>query len=213
MNSPLPNIKYFSVKSELRKAIVLDPELERIIQLVGYPPPRRVEPGFSTLAKVINSQMLSTQSAAAIWRRVEDECDGDVSEKNILSVSNTKLRACGLSARKQEYIVSLAEMVNSKILNLDQMPGYSDEELIKSLVAVRGIGLWSAQIYAMFALGRRDFYPAKDLALQVAIEKYLKLDSRPTHKEVEEFSIRWSPHRSAVALLMWRYYGSTTLAE
>ncbi len=213
MKSPLPNIKYFSVKSELGKAIKLDPDLSRIVDLVGYPVARKTLPGFSALAKVINSQMLSTQSAAAIWRRIELACNENVSAGKIISLESEALRECGLSARKLEYVRSLASMILSGELNLEAMCTYSDSEIIKSLTSIRGIGVWSAEIYAMFSLGRRNFYPAQDLALQVAIQRYANLPTRPDYNEVDEFSLRWSPHRSAVALLMWKYYGATTLDD
>ena len=211
MTEPLPKIKHFSVKRELKKAINLDPGLSEVLECCGYPASRRREPGFATLANIINSQLLSTQSASVIWRRFEIRCQGRVTPQRVGSLGKDELRTCGLSTRKSEYILDLANNMLQGEVNIDGLVTMTDSDVLSNLVSIRGMGLWSAEIYAMFALGRRDFYPARDLALQVAIQKYMELKSRPDEKFTTEFCQRWSPHRSAVALLMWRYYGSTTL--
>jgi len=211
MTAPLPKIKYFSVKSELKKAVYLDPGLSEVIISCGYPMSRRKDPGISTLANIINSQLLSTQSASAIWRRFEIRCGGKVTPQKIIFLGKDALRACGLSMRKAEYIFDLADSMLQGKVDIDSLATMEDSDVLSNLVSIRGIGLWSAEIYAMFALGRRDLYPARDLALQAAIQKYVGLGSRPDENFTLEFCKRWSPHRSAVALLMWRYYGTTTL--
>ena len=211
MTEVLPKIKHFSVKSELDKAVNLDPELAKVIVSYGYPENRRRDPGFATLAEIVNSQLLSTPSASAIWKRLESRCGGSVTPQNVTTLGKNELRSCGLSMRKSEYIFDLASNILKGQIDLGCLVAMEDSDVLESLVSIRGIGVWSAQIYAMFALGRRDFYPARDLALQVAIQKYVGLKTRPDEKFTIEFCKRWSPHRSAVAVLMWRYYGSTTL--
>ena len=100
MTEPLPKIKHYSVKSELAKAANLDPGLSEVIVRCGYPGSRKSEPGFSTLANIINSQLLSTQSASAIWQRFEERCQGQVGPKKTIDLGMYELRACGLSRRK-----------------------------------------------------------------------------------------------------------------
>lgn len=211
MASPLPKIKHFSVRSEITKAIDLDPTLIDVVNKVGFPQSRRRPQSFSTLANIINSQLLSTIAAGAIWGRLVALCDGQVTAEKILSNNSESLSGVGLSNRKQEYIVGLAEMILRQEIVLETLPLLNDKELVSKLVGIRGLGVWSAQIYAMFALGRRDFYPARDLALQKAIQRYLNLDEKPDDKMTDQISLRWSPHRSSVALLMWKYHGATTL--
>ena len=211
MASPLPKIKHFSVKSEITKAIDLDPTLIDVVNKVGLPQPRRRPQSFSTLANIINSQLLSTIAAGAIWGRLVALCDGQVTPEKILSNDAGSLSSVGLSNRKQEYIVGLAELILRQDIVLETLPLLDDRELVSKLVGIRGLGVWSAQIYAMFALGRRDFYPARDLASQKAIQSYLNLDDKPDDKMTDKISLRWSPHRSSVALLMWKYHGATTL--
>jgi DNA-3-methyladenine glycosylase II len=200
MTEPLPKIKHFSVKIELAKATNLDPGLSKVIMRCGYPASRRREPGFSTLANIINSQLLSTQSASAIWQRFKACCEGRVTPQKVVSLGPDKLRSCGLSTRKSEYIFDLAHNMLRGEVDIDGLANMEDSDVLSNLVCIRGMGLWSAEIYAMFALGRRDFYPARDLALQVAIQKYMELETRPDEKFTIEFCKRWSPHRSAVSL-------------
>lgn len=202
------------LKYQLRCASALDPGLRRLIKQLGYPAPRSRELGFGTLLQIIVSQQLSTTVAAAIWTRIEKLCRKPVTHRKILNRSVKELRQCGLSRQKVEYARGLAQMVADKTLDLDALhaTGKRDvETLIAELVKVRGIGRWSAEIYAMFALGHRDVFPAGDLALQVAIQRYEALGERPDAKQAADLAMKWSPHRSCVALLMWKYYGSATL--
>ena len=102
-------------------------------------------------------------------------------------------------------------MVLAKDLILEGMETLTDSGVILELTKIKGMGRWSAEIYAMFALGRADIFPANDLALQTAVQRYQKLRSRPDEKQTRKLSEKWSPHRTSVALLMWKYYGAATL--
>jgi len=199
------------IAGELRRAVVLDPELRRLVDQLGCPAPRVREPGFATLMAVIVSQQLSTAVAANIRARLEKSCRGVITHRKILNRDDAELRACGLSRQKVDYIRGLARMVAARQLDIDALHAMDTEAVIDALVEVRGIGRWSAEIYAMFALGRRDVFPAGDLALQVAVQRYAGLRARPDVKQTADFAKRWSPHRSVVALLMWKYYGAGTL--
>ena len=200
-----------AVKRELEHATLLDPGLQRLIDALGYPEPRTREPGFATLLRVIVSQQLSTHAAATIWRRMERLCRGQVTHRKILNRDAAQLRQCGLSRQKVEYTRGLAQHVAHKTLDLEAISQLDTESVIAELLTVRGIGRWSAEIYAMFALGHNDLFPAADLALQVALQRYHSLNKRPDAKKTETLSKKWSPHRSSVALLMWKYYGAATL--
>lgn len=210
---PAPMTTRRIVAHELRRAARLDPGLQRLVEQLGCPPPRAREPGFATLMAVIVSQQLSTSVAAGIRARLEKSCRGAITPRKILNRSEAELRACGLSRQKIEYIRGLARMVAARRLDLDALHAMDAEAVIGALTEVRGIGRWSAEIYALFALGRRDIFPAGDLALQVAVQRYAGLRARPDAKRTAEFAARWSPHRSCVALLMWRYYGAATLGD
>ena len=199
------------LRHELRRAAALDPGLQRLIDALGYPAPRVREPGFATLLQIIVSQQLSTGVAAAIWRRIESLCRAPVTARKILNRSGDQLRLCGLSRQKVEYAHGLAKMLRQKTLDLEGLRRLDAESTITELLKVRGVGRWSAEIYAMFALGHTDVFPAGDLALQVALQRYASLGERPDVTKTAARAAKWSPHRTSVALLLWKYYGSTTL--
>lgn len=196
---------------ELNSACRRDARLQRILERVGCPEPRYREPGFATLAGIINAQQLSTRAAAAIWLRLERSCRGEVTIRKVLNRDTPQLMECGLSARKADYIRSLAESIRSKDLDLDWIQRLDDDSLVLELTKIRGLGRWSAEIYAMFALGRPDLFPAGDLALRVSVQRLCRRRTTMDESQVRRYASRWSPHRSAVALLMWKYYGATTL--
>lgn len=200
-----------NVRQELRRAVLLDPGLQRLIDALGCPAPRVREPGFATLLRIIVSQQLSTGVATAIWRRIEKLCRAPVTCRKILNRSGDQLRQCGLSRQKVEYAHGLARMVRQKTLDLEGLTRLDAESAVAELLKVRGVGRWSAEIYAMFALGHNDVFPAGDLALQVAVQRYASLGERPDVTKTAARAKKWSPHRTSVALLMWKYYGSTTL--
>ncbi len=199
------------IAAELNAACRIDPGLGAVLERAGYPQPRSREPGFATLVEIINAQQLSTKAAAAIWRRVERSCRGAVTPKKILNRSPHQLRQCGLSSRKVSYVTGLAESLLSKQLVLKSLERMPDEEVIAGLTRIKGLGRWSAEIYAMFALDRKDIFPANDVALQVAVQRCKKLGSRPDERQTRQIADQWSPHRTAVAVLLWKYYGATAL--
>ena len=194
-----------------RRAGSLDPEIGALVARIGYPEPRIHEPGFGTLMQIIISQQVSTRSAAAVRRRLEKSCRGTVTWRKILNRGEAGLRACGLSRQKIGYALGLADMIRRGDLDLSALHRMDTREVVGELIRVRGFGRWSCQIYAMFALGHRDVFPEDDLGLQLALQRHLGLPDRPTGRESAAIAERWSPHRSAVALLMWKYHGSATL--
>lgn len=196
---------------QLDAAAQLDPRIRTVLDTHGYPEPRAREHGFPTMLRIIVSQQLSTKVAAVIWDRVETLCESDVSAQTILALSEDALRECGLSWQKVSYAKALAERIESGQLSPLALVDMPTSEVIKALIKIRGYGVWSAEIYAMFALGRADIFPAGDLALQVAVQRLDSLKERPGEKQTREIASRWSPHQSAVAVLMWHYYGATAL--
>ncbi len=117
------------------------------------------------------------------------------------------LRACGLSRQKQGYARSLAELVITGALPLDALPT-DDEEAITYLTQVKGIGRWSAEIYLLFAEGRADIWPAGDLAVQEGVGRLLKMEARPSEKDIRVIAEVWRPHRGAAAIFTWHIYAA-----
>ena len=206
-------LKAAQIKTSLDTLAGTDPLVEQALLDVGYPAPRHRAKQFSTLLQIITAQQISTQSAAAVWNKLQDFLDGDVSAESVLACSELSLHQAGLSARKASYALDLASKFASGELNLRQVARQSDEDAIAAISSVRGLGRWSAEIYLLFAEGRADVWPADDLAIQVAFQRLHGLDERPKGKAFYPLTEKWSPHRGACALLMWKLYGATTLSK
>ena len=174
---------------------------------VGYPEPRISPRGYATLLRTIIGQQVSTKAAESVWRKLETII-GDLDDPaNVTSASDEQLREAGLSRQKAGYARSLAALVASGELDLANLPA-DDEEAIAKLVAVKGIGRWSAEIYLLFAEGRLDIWPAGDLAIQIEVGRILGHEARPSEKLVRELAEAWRPHRGAAAVFAWYHYQS-----
>jgi len=201
-----------ALNAQLNAAAALDPKIKDVIEDLGYPEPRARVHGFETMLRIIVSQQLSTKVAAVIWGRVEILCGNDVTAQAVLILTEEALRECGLSWQKVSYAKGLAERIDGGILSPEALADMPTDDAIKALTEIKGYGVWSAEIYTMFALGRPDIFPAGDLALQIAVQRLEALPEKPSEKQTREIALRWSPHQSAVAVLMWHYYGVTTLS-
>ena len=188
-----------------------DPDLRRALARVGYPASRQRDPGFATLLRIILAQQVSTASAAAIWRKLEAALQGEVTPARLLALDDVALRAAGFSARKAQYARGLCAGVTTGALDIAGLALLEEEAAIGTLVALRGFGRWSAEIYLLFALGRADVFPADDLAIQIAIQRLRGLPARPGGKLARELAEPWRPYRGAAAVFLWHYYGAATL--
>ena len=171
----------------------------------GYPQPRIRAQGFETLFTTIVGQQISVEAAAAIMKRVR-ELLPRLDASSLLNLPEGALRAAGLSMRKTEYAQELASSILDGVFNPDDLPVLEDREAIAAITALRGFGVWSAEIYLMFSLQRRDIFPANDLALQVALQRLKGLNERPKEKQARELIRHWAPWRSAGSLFLWHYY-------
>jgi DNA-3-methyladenine glycosylase II len=146
-----------------------------------------------------------------MWNKLEAAYGSPPDLERILKASDEELRQAGVSRQKAGYTRSLAGLVLSGELDLDALP-QDDEEAIELLTRIKGIGRWSAEIYLLFAEGRRDVWPAGDLAVQISIGRLMGLDGKPTEKQLREIAERWRPHRGAAAVLAWHSYNSVGTA-
>lgn len=178
----------------------LCPRLQAAYERTGVPPLRRREDGFPALLGAIVSQQVSTASAAAIWGRLA--AAGLTDATAVAAADEAQLRAAGLSRQKIRYARALA----GAGIDYAGLRGLSDEAVIATLVAVPGIGRWTAEIYAMFSLGRPDVFAAGDLALQEAARVLYDLPERPGEAALRAMARAWSPWRSVAARLLWAYY-------
>ncbi|MDR6852131.1 DNA-3-methyladenine glycosylase II [Sphingomonas sp. BE123] len=182
-----------------------EPLMAAAVARVGYPEPRIRAPGYETLLRTIVGQQVSVAAAASIWAKLAAGI-GDLTRPDIVAAApDDALRAAGLSRQKASYAKSLAEEVASGRLDLAALPA-DDEDAIAQLVRVKGIGRWSAEIYLLFAEGRRDIWPAGDLAVQIEVGRIMGHAERPSEKQTRAIAEAWRPHRGAAAILAWHHY-------
>ena len=189
-----------------------DPRLLPMLETVGAVLPRVNPKGFAGMAKVVCGQLLSVQSAAAIWARYE-AIPGALEAATYLDLSEEAVRAAGFSRAKYVTMRVIAEAIMAGALDLDHIDSLPADDAIARLVALKGIGPWTAEVYLLFCAGHPDIFPAGDLALLKAAQHGLGLDARPTIKEMIALARDWSPHRSAAALLFWRYFAALKQRE
>lgn len=176
----------------------------RMHKAVGTPPIRVRPSGFDGLCRIIVGQQLSVASAAAIWGRCEARIKPFAPDK-LLRTREATLKSLGLSAPKIRTLRAASKAAVAGELPLDAREA-SDADIREHLIAVNGIGPWTADIYLMFCLGRPDAFAAGDLALQIGAQYAFDLDARPSPDELEELAAAWAPWRSIGARLLWAYY-------
>jgi DNA-3-methyladenine glycosylase II len=188
-----------------------DPVMARLIEDFGGPLPTaedgrgRPEEHYGALVRSITGQQLSVKAAASIWRRVVERFGGTPAPEQILADDPEELRvACGFSRAKVAYLRSLAEHVLSGELELDRLNDLSDDEAIRELTAVKGIGEWTAHMFLMFTLHRPDVLPTGDLGVRNAAMRAYGLAAAPAPAELEAMAEPWRPHRTRACLYLWR---------
>jgi len=159
---------------------------------------------YGALLRSIVGQQVSTKAARAIYNRVLDLFGGKTpSPERLLAVSEGELRGAGLSGRKVEYVRDLAQHVLDGELELDRLGDLDDEKVIEEIVAVRGLGRWTAEMFLLFHLERPDVLSGGDLGIRKAIQIEYRMEEMPTPQETVAFGERWSPHRSLASIYLW----------
>jgi DNA-3-methyladenine glycosylase II len=203
----LGGISNEALRESLDTLAAREPAIAAALAHAGYPPPRVNERGYVTLLRTIIGQQVSIASARAIWGKLEAAL-GEAGNPAIMAqASDETLRGAGLSRQKISYARSLAEEVASGRLDLEKL-AEEDEAAIEQLVRIKGIGRWSAEIYLLFAEGRRDVWPAGDLAVQIAMGRILGLPDKPNERQLRSLAESWSPHRGPLAIFAWQYYAT-----
>ena len=191
-------------EGNLAQLAAMDSDIKTALSLYGPPRDRSEAPGFATLARVIVGQQISTKAAAAVWAKITG-AGYDVSA-NTAAASLETLRQYGLSQRKAEYMKGLAEAIETGDLDLDALALLDGPDITKRLVAIRGIGDWTADNYRLFVLADMDAWPYNDLALQEGMKILKSLNTRPDAKRMQDMGEAWRPHRGAGALMLWHVY-------
>lgn len=207
--------KLLSSGGALDQLAAIDADIATALSRFGPPPDRSLPASFETLARSIIGQQISRAAASAIWTRMRDQ---DHSNAPIIAAKQPDdLMPFGLSRRKAEYLIGIADEIQSGRLDLAALAKMSGEDVQKRLVEIRGIGAWTANNFRLFALGDMDAWPANDIALQEGMKRLKSLDERPNSKMLETLGEAWCPHRGAGAMMLWHIYGilvrKTTIDE
>jgi len=173
----------------------LDPE--------GHVPIEMTAPGFAGMIHLILGQQVSIEAADAMFSRLEAR--GPVTPEAIIALEPETMRRHGFTRMKERYARSLAEAVTDG-LDLDAIGRMEPDEAVRTLTALPGVGRWTAECYLLFAVGRRDVFPAGDLALRVGWQEIDGLPAPPSERALREIAKRWAPRRSAAAHLIWHQY-------
>lgn len=185
-----------------------DSDVARALEEAGPPELRSREPGFEALLGAIVSQQISKAAAQTVWDRLAAAAR-PIGPETLLALDEDALRGAGLSRQKATYAHALAKAVVSGSIDLDGLAHLPDEAVVEQLVALKGIGRWSAEIYLLFALGRADAFPADDLALMIGAQRLKRMEERPNRSALMEIAEAWRPWRGPAALLLWHYYSAT----
>jgi DNA-3-methyladenine glycosylase II len=159
---------------------------------------------FQTLVEAIIYQQLSEASATAITKRFLKLYKKFPTPEQIISTADKKLRDTGISGTKINYIKGLSKQIIQKEINFRKISKMKDEQVIEELTEIKGVGNWTAQIYLMFCLQRRDVLPVDDLGIKKGIRDLFSLKELPDGKTVEKFSARWRPNRSIACWYIWK---------
>ncbi|HVZ30096.1 MAG TPA: DNA-3-methyladenine glycosylase [Asticcacaulis sp.] len=187
----------------------LVPLIDRFGAVVQY---RKRDDGFESLLRLIIEQQLSVKAAETILGRLQAGV-GEVNPQALLSHDEDAMRGYGLSRPKIAYVKALAEAVHSGAFNTDALRDLDTESAAATLVGLKGIGQWTAEVYLMFSEGRLDLFPVGDIALREAVGWLDGLPARPDEKYCTERAKTWSPYRSVAAHLMWAFYRAVKQGE
>ena len=185
-----------------------DADLAAIIRDHSYPPLWTRPNTFETLVHIILEQQVSLASALSALNKLRERVQ-EITPARVILLTDEEMRSCYVSRQKSSYIKFLAEAILSGQLKLEEFHELPDEEVRAKLVALKGIGNWTVDVYLMFALQRADIFPIGDLALVNALKRVKQLPANITREEMLEIAARWQPYRSLASMLLWHYYLST----
>jgi DNA-3-methyladenine glycosylase II len=191
----------------LKRLIKADPRLRPVREKAGRFSLRRRPAGFPGLCAIVVSQQLSTSSARAIWTRLAAAFD-PFHHDEVRRARTPKLARLGLSKPKIKTLKAIGAAVSKGAIDLDAIGRMEADDAHAALVALHGIGPWTADIYLLFCLGHADAFPAGDLALQEAARLAFGLDKRPNAKQMIALAEAWRPRRGVAAHLLWAYYAA-----
>lgn len=205
VSKPAPALNEQSLLRASRTLARRDPDLARIQKIWGPPPLWPRKSGFQTLVHMILEQQVSLASAEAAFKKLK-QAIRPVSPMRFLALSAPELKRIGFSRQKTTYCRGLARVIRSRELRLEFLPSLGDEAVRVELTRVKGIGVWTADVYLLMVLGRPDIWPTGDIALQTAVQEAKGLRSRPSPDRLLRIGEAWRPWRAVAARMLWHFY-------
>lgn len=186
----------------LKPLIEIEPKFQQIMDTYGQPTITTRPSGFIALSQLILEQQVSIASAKACYDKIENYLKG-FTPKLVLEASDEELKACGVSRQKISYLKNLAYCVQENKINLESFHSKTEQEVFNELIQLKGIGKWTAQVYLMFCLEKKDVFPIGDIAVQHTMRELFNLE---TLEEMENHAENWKPFRSLATYLLWHHY-------
>lgn len=180
-----------------------DRHLASIYKIHGPPPMWARRPGFPTLLRIVLEQQVSLVSARAMFERLRSNIDPFTAER-FIEFGEASLRSLGVTRQKAHYCVQVAHAFTNG--HLDKIVRMNDEDAHATLLSIKGVGPWTANIYLLMVLRRPDIWPDGDVALATAVGKLRKMNPRPAFSELAQIAESWRPYRSVAARMLWQYY-------
>ena len=197
-NSP---IYWYKAKKILSKR---DPILKKIIKKYKKGNLKSKNKPFFSLCRTIVGQQISTKAADSIWHKFEQKCKKRIIPNTILKISSRSLKSAGLSRQKVSYIKNIAKNFRNKSFNIKKLKKMKDEEAISYITKLKGLGVWSAEMFLMFNLNRPDIFPIKDIGLLRSLSKNYKTSYPPSKKFLNKISNLHSGYRTVSTWYLWR---------
>ena len=193
------------MKKAIQHLKTADPVMGTIIERVGAYKMQYRDPNFHSLARAIVYQQLSGKAALTIFNRLTAAAKADpLTPESILKLRSARMRTLGLSKQKMTYVRELARMTRDGVVRFDHPDSLEDAAIIEHFTQVKGVGVWTAQMFLIFALRRLDVLPTGDLGVRAAIKKAYNLPELPTPAEMEQIAAAWRPYCSVASWYLWR---------
>lgn len=198
----MPRMIYNHDSKEVQYLIQKDPYLKPLLEKHKEVSISLSEDYFVSLVGTIVAQQLSSKVANVIYQRLETLCHHEITAEKIMQCDDEALRSIGLSYQKIKYVKSVASHMLDGTVHFDDLEQMSDQAIIDMLTQIKGIGVWSAQMFLMFSLGRQDVFSVLDLGLRNAVKKVYQ-NQDLTAAEIEKISETWKPYRSIASFYLW----------
>jgi DNA-3-methyladenine glycosylase II len=193
-----------SLRRFTRELCARDPDLKRVVEQHGAPPLWERSEGFATLTHIILEQQVSLASAKAVFERLCSVCPPEA--RAVAALGEDGLRGVGITRQKAHYIWLVANEVLAGRLDFSRLRTLNDDHTRTELTRLKGVGVWTADVYLLMALRRADVFPSGDLALQIAAQEVKRLAARPQAQELESIAETWKPYRAVAARILWQHY-------